>query len=316
MESSQFNFASLVNLIRDNIKVFIIVGIFAAIVGVVISMPMFMEPQFRSTAVVYPLNLDNYSDESETEQLLQYFEATEVRNIIIEKFDLYTRYDLTEGEPMSRHYLLKLYGDNVVVRKTLYESVKLEVTDNDPEVAKAMADEILLQVNKKINLLINSWGQDRANAWKAAMDDNRAIMDTVETLIKKLSQENQLLDYESQSRELVRGYISMGEKNGNSEAFKNLKSWMDRTQESGSELMMLQNLNLYAAEQYGEALRSYLFWKERVYRDIDYLQIVVEPEVSDKKVWPVRWVILVVSVLSALFLTTVILAISKANTGK
>lgn len=316
MESNHFNFASLVHLIRENFKVYLIVGVVAAILGVVISMPAFMQPLFKSTAVVFPLNLDNYSDESETEQLLQYFEATEVRNLIIDKFDLYKRYNIEEGSPMSRHYLLKAYSDNVVVRKTLYESVKLEVTDSDPVVAKEMADEILFQVNKKINVLINSWGEDRAIAWKSAMDDTRAIMDSVETMIKKLSQENQLLDYESQSRELVRGYIALAEKNGNSEAFKNLEAWMGRAQESGSELKMLQNLNLYAAEQYGEAMKGYLFWKERVFRDVDYLQIVVEPEVTDKKVWPVRWVILVVSVLSALFLTTVILAISKANTPK
>ncbi len=312
MESSNFNFSSLVELIRANIKVFIIVAIIAAIAGVVISMPTFMPPLYKSVAVVYPQSFNTYSDESETEQLLQYFEANSVRDSIVEKFDLFRRYEIDPDSENARFYLLREFNDHVVVSKTRYESVRLEVTDRDPEVAKAIADEMLYQTNLKINLLINDWGMEMANSLENSMQYQRSAMDSIEGLISQISIENNLLDYEAQSRELVRGYIDLASRSGNSEAVKNLEGWMGRAQEKGSVVRMLQNLNTYAAEEYGAVVRGHLYWRERGVRNMNYLSNIVTPEVSDKKVWPVRWIILVVSVLSSLALTVVILALGKS----
>lgn len=310
MEPQEFTFKSLVDVLRANLKVFLLAGLVGAVVGAVISMPMFMTPKFKSTAVVYPVNTMTYSDESETEQLLQVFESSAVRDSLIEKFDLYGRYGIERGAPSSRYYLLEEFNDRFVVNKTLYESVRLEVQDEDPELARAMADEMLVQVNKKFNRLANERGRNLARSFKSQMDYQATVIDSIETLVSEISLEKGLLDYEAQSRELVRGYIDAAK--GGSKAFKDeMSEWMDKARTSGSTVMMLQNLSELAAERRSEIEQRYLFWREYAVRDINYIDVIVAPETADKKAWPVRWLIVVISVAAALLLTLVLVTLGQ-----
>jgi capsular polysaccharide biosynthesis protein len=312
MESGNFNFSSLVDLILRHIKVYVVVVLIAIGAAVVVTMPAVMTPKYNSIAVVYPLNLKPYSDESQTEQLLQYFEASSVRDSLIARFDLYERYDIDPQQEGARHYLLQEFSDRFVVSKTLYESVRVEVTDEDPTMARDMCDAYLRLVNQKINRSINSQGLHMASSYKLQMDYQRTVIDTIEAEIARLSAGKRVLDYGSQTRELVRGYIELSSRGGNSAALREVSEWLESTQESGSLLRMLQNLSYFATMQYETLTKEYFRWREMADRDILYLDVVVEPEVSDKKAWPVRWLILVIMVVSAVVLLTVVLAVNEA----
>ena len=216
MEPNSFDFKWLVGIIRSNFKLFLIVAVISTIAGVVISMPVFMTPKFKSTAVVYPTNVGLYSEESQAEQMLQYFEASSIRDTVIEKFDLYEAYDIDADGPNSRFYMLQEYGDNVRVSKTKYESILLEVIAEDPALAKNMADEILSQVNVKYDVLMNERFEGIVDAYERQMNYQRVVIDSLESLIARLSTENDLLEYGNQTRELVRGYVDVLSKSGSS----------------------------------------------------------------------------------------------------
>ncbi len=312
MESNNYNFTSLVRLVRSHFLVFLVVGIVAAILGVIISMPSIMPPKYSSSAVVYPINLKPYSDESETEQLLQYFEASAIRDTLIAKFNLYERYDIDPETESSRYYLIEEYNDRVVFNKTRYESVRLEVQDEDPETAKLMADEILRQVTNKIRLEMNQWGMANSNSYKKQLDYQQSVIDSIEVMARKLNVDNNLLEYTSQSRELMRGYIDYAGRSNKSPVLDTIQNWLKSSQETGSMVRMLQNMSYFASNQFDILSREYLFWREKAFSETEYLQVIVSPEVSDKKVWPVRWIIMAVSVLSALVLTAVVLSISRS----
>jgi len=312
MESNNYNFTSLVRLVRENFLVFLVVGIVAAILGFIISLPSFMPPKYSSSAVVYPINLEPYSDESETEQLLQYFEASAIRDSLIAKFNLFGRYNIDPSSESARYYIIEEYNDRVVVNKTRYESVRLEVQDEDPVIAKEMADEILNQVTNKIRVEVNQWGMANANSYKKQLDYQQSVIDSIEVMARKLNVDNNLLDYTSQSRELMRGYIEYAGRGSKSPVLDTIQNWLKSSQETGSMVRMLQNMSYFASSQFDILSREYLFWRERAFSETEYLQVIVSPEVSDKKIWPVRWIILAVSVISALILTAVVLAISRS----
>lgn len=311
MESREFNFKSLVDLLIARWKVFLIVAIIGAAVGVVISMPAFMVPRFNSVAVVYPVNTMTYSDESETEQLLQIFESSSVRDSIIEKFDLYANYGIDRDAPSSRFYLLEEFNDRFTVSKTLYESVRLEVFDEDPELARAMAEEMLDQVNDKFNQLANERGRALAESFRNQMDYQTSVIDSIETMVSTLSTEKGLLEYEAQSRELMRGYVE-ALKGGRSSLQDEVENMMQNTRESGSTMKMLQDLSEGAVQKRVQLEERYLFWREYEFRDINYIDVIIAPETSDKKAWPVRWLIVVLSTGAALLLALVLVALSKA----
>lgn len=311
MEQQNFDFSRIISIIRKNYKVFLVVALVAAVLATIFSGPTFLKPRFKSVAVVYPINIKPYSDESQTEQLLQMFEASSIRDSLISKFNLYERYEIEEGTPSSKYYMQLEYNDRVVSSKTSYESVVLEVFDEEPEIAKQMADEILVQLNKKIRSFYHRRGRDRSDAFQTSMDFQLAIIDTLQQKIQKLAAEKNLVQYESQARELVKGYIDSYAAGPNSERTKELRLWLNDLQESGANFQALQNISDIAAEQYGEISFKFLEYRAIGYENVSYIDIVVSPEVNDKKVWPIRWLILLLSVAVASLVTLIVLAAAK-----
>jgi len=311
MESNNFDFSAIVKIVRKNLWLFVVVGIIAVIISAIFSGPAFMEPKFKSVAVVYPYNINTYSDESETEQLLQLFEASAIRDTLIEKFDLWKRYEIEKGADKAKFFLYEEYNDRVVTSKTMYESVLLEVMDEDPDTAKLMADEILYQLNERIKRHRNQWGVSRAGSYRKQMEHQLALIDTLESRIAEISKEKRVLDYEAQTRELVRAYVDELARSGNSKQSEDIAIWLGQLQQSGSLVQTLQAVSDYSAEQYGVLASKYLDWRAIGYEDINYLDVVVSPEVPDKKAWPVRWLVVLLSLVSALVLTLIFLAIGK-----
>lgn len=313
MDSKSFDFKWLIGVVKANLKLFITIGVLAAVAGVIISMPVFMTPKFKSTAIVYPTNIELYADESETEQLLQFFEASSIRDSIIEKFDLYKVYEIEPDQESSRFYILEEYRDKVRVSKTKYESVLLEVIAKDPLLAKDMADEIIRQVNLKYDAVINDRSEMVAESFQRQMIYQKTVLDSVETLISRISMENDVLDYGNQTRELVRGYVDALSRNGTSGVNKDLAQLISNTQEKGSLLRMLQNLSYMGTQQYDYLSKKYLEQKVLAEGDLTYTDVIVEPEVADKKFWPVRWLVLVITVVSSLLFTLVMVLLFKQS---
>jgi len=311
MESKSFDFKWLIGLVKANIVLFVLVIVVSAIVGVVISMPVFMTPKYKSTAIVYPTNVGVYSDESQTEQMLQYFEASSIREHLIEKFNLYQAYEINEEDESSRFYLLEEYASNVRVSKTKYESILIEVIAEDPVLAKEMADEIIVQVNEKYNELATYRYEPLVEAYQKQLNYQRSVLDSIETLIAEISTENALLDYSSQTRELVRGYVNALARNGTSGVNDDLKKLLTNTQEKGSLVKMLQNLSYMGTVQYDHLYKKYLDYRVFSQGELTYTDIIVEPEVADKKFWPVRSLVLLITVISAFTFTLVMVLIFK-----
>jgi hypothetical protein len=311
MESKSFDFKWLIRVVKANLRLFLLVAVLSAIVGMVISLPVFMTPKYKSTAVVYPTNIELYADESETEQLLQFFEASSVRDSVIEKFGLYQVYNIEADAENSRYYLLEAYRNNVRVSKTKYESVLLEVISEDPQLAKDMADEIIRQVNVKYDYVINDRSERVAQSFQKQIVYQKTVLDSLESLISRISMENDVLDYGSQTRELVRGYVDALSRNGTAGVNKDLAQLITNTQEKGSLLRMLQNLSYMGTQQHDYLSKKYLEQKVLAEGDLTYTDIIVEPEMADKKFWPVRWMVLVITTISALLFTLVMVLLFK-----
>lgn len=313
MESKSFDFKWLIGVVKANLRLFLLVAVLSAIVGMVISLPVFMTPKYKSTAVVYPTNIELYADESETEQLLQFFEASSVRDSVIEKFGLYQVYNIEADAENSRYYLLEAYRNNVRVSKTKYESVLLEVISEDPQLAKDMADEIIRQVNVKYDYVINDRSERVAQSFQKQIVYQKTVLDSLESLISRISMENDVLDYGSQTRELVRGYVDALSRNGTAGVNKDLAQLITNTQEKGSLLRMLQNLSYMGTQQHDYLSKKYLEQKVLAEGDLSYTDIIVEPEMADKKFWPVRWMVLVITTISALLFTLVMVLLFKRS---
>ena len=74
---------------------------------------------------------------------------------------------------------------------------------------------------------------------------------------------------------------------------------------------MLQNLSYMGTQQHDYLSKKYLEQKVLAEGDLTYTDIIVEPEMADKKFWPVRWMVLVITTISALLFTLVMVLLFK-----
>ncbi|MFT3886472.1 MAG: hypothetical protein QM724_13925 [Flavobacteriales bacterium] len=297
----RLSFGDLFAVARRHGRSLAVVGVVALVLTIVFSGPAFIRPRFLSTATVYPVNLTSYSEETRTDQLLQLLESNSIRDSLIARFDLAKRYDVDTSRNGWRFLLFNIYGDRVEIGKTRYESVEIEVEDEDPVIARDMVQAMLDQADRLARRLQREKSQELLVVARGKLGHAKAKMDSVEQRLDTLRAHG-LLNYEGQSRELVKGYVKMlgsGASNAQKDEVRGMLREMER---QGGEFRTLMELSNTFRGEYSKYLGEYEQLQVDVTKVLTYTNTVVHPEVADHKVFPVRWLIVLVGVVSALLL--------------
>lgn len=298
-----FNSKNLIQvLIRWKFHLAVIV-VLAALLAAFFSSPIFITPLYKSYAVVYPANVSPYSDESETEQMIQMFQSKDIRDSIISKFDLPAHYRIDPNYEYFTSTLLFEYGQKVKIAKTPYEAVNIEVMDKDPKMACDMVNEIMHQYNLKVKSLHKEKFKEVVIDFKAITAMKVHDIDSLKRLAGELGTKYGLMEYTSQTREVMRAFLGAGR---NNREVLNLKKNLE---EKGGDMLMLSELMASEAEGYSTFKLDYDRAVLNYNRDYTYVNILNKPFVSDKKAYPVRWVIVVLSAFSAFFVAVLVISI-------
>jgi capsule polysaccharide export protein KpsE/RkpR len=308
------NFLSNIHVLKIIMKwkwhIFIIcllAGIFASI----FSGSTFIKPKFKSVAVVYPSNIAPYSDESETEQMLQWFNSKDIKDSIIKKFDLAGHYKIDSNDKYFYSTMMYKYGKNVRINKTMYESVEIEVMDTDPKMACDIVNAIIHFYNLKIRNIHREKYEEVVAIAKRMLEQTRDQLDSVENRLYDIRTKYEIFDYANQTHEVTRGYLrtvdgTNAAKNINFAEVVKLKKAIE---EKGGDFIY-NNTRLY------DLLRLYSVFEEEydrafydVTKEFTYVNIVSEPVPADKKSYPVRWLIVFYTVAVTLVLSLVVIVV-------
>ena len=152
-------------------KHLIFVGILAVVSSAFFSSSIFIKPKYKSTARIYPSkNIYVFSDESESEQLLEIISAQDIKLKVIDAFDLSTVYKISKKDLLYQSYILSEFNENVSFKKTEYETVEISVLDTDPKRAAAMCDSIISFLDEKILIMHSIKYVEAAKVAKKEMD--------------------------------------------------------------------------------------------------------------------------------------------------
>lgn len=294
--NNNFNNLSLVQIILKWKWHIVIITVAAALCGAVFSGSAFITPLYKSEAVAYPANINPYSEESQTEQMLQIISSQSIMDSIIEKYDLWTDYKIDKDDKFAKTYMILECKSKIKVTKTKYEAVSITVSDKDPFVACDIAKDILNFYDKKVHdLHAQKFGEVVATFEKQLRLKEQDI-DSLKLKMTELGTQYGLTDFYGASREVTRGYI-----NGSTKAAE----MKDKLETYGAEIIDLTTKlqgeeNTYAAIKaaYEQQLRLY-------HSNLTYSNIITEPFPADKKSYPVRWVIVALCGLGAFLLSIV-----------
>ena len=306
MESFFKNKSFLDVIKRWRIHLAVIVLISTAL-GVFISSPIVMAPKYKSTAIIYPVNIYVYSEESTTEQMLQVLNSNDIKEQMLHAFDLANHYKLNPKDPQFYTNFLGKYDDNVGISKTEYESVEISVLDENPKIACNMVDSIIAFYDQKIaSLHRKKHGEAMEISQKVYMSKTREL-DSLETKMNEIRQKYGILSYGMQVGEATKGELSGS--NSAKELFKNL-------QDQGGYYQKLDSLVWYGRRDYLYFKNQYETELREINKNISYSQIISSPIPSDKKAFPVRWAVVVITLISSLIFSLMIIAFIDSKRKK
>tara|TARA_R110000868_G_scaffold384463_2_gene651947 strand:+ start:545 stop:1504 length:960 start_codon:yes stop_codon:yes gene_type:complete len=303
------NNSELFSLLLKWRKQLAIVAVIALVLSAIFSSPFVIAPKYKSFAVLYPANIIPMGAETATEQMLQVLESDVIRDSITNQYHLYETYGIDPEGVSSASALIKQYQENVVFRKTEYESVIVEVLDESPVQARDMVRSIIHFFNKKERFLQQEKAMELVKILDTQVSNKKAEMDSMETILTGIRQKYGILDYSLQTEYATERYLDVITTPSKRASAKEIEPLLNALKEKGGEFMSL-NEHLWRVRGGYNDLKEQLEAAQRdVEKDLTYCNIITNPVVADKKAYPIRWLIVVVSVLGTLLLSVLFLGI-------
>jgi len=88
-----------------------------------------------------------FGEEEQAEQMLQILYSDDIRDQVISRYNLMQHYDIDTTAPFPKTRLFKKFNENISFERTEYMSVKIEVLDTDAKMAADIANDIAALVD-------------------------------------------------------------------------------------------------------------------------------------------------------------------------
>jgi len=286
---------------------FIVVGVVAIVLSAIFSGPVFIQPKFKSEARIYPTNLWTLSEESETEQMLEVLNSRDIKLKMFDAFDLATVYEISPDDPHYLTYMLDIYNSNVSASKTKFETVEVKVLDYNPQRASDMCDSIIHFYNKKVRNMHKAKDLEMVEISKKGLSRKLTEMNSVTNRIDSVRKQYGILDYESQVEGVTEGYMeALANGRASTSGAREIKNLYENLAEQGSEAQLLEGKYAFLQSVIDSLTIQYEHYLSEYEKDITYSHVVEYPVPADKKSYPVRWLIVAFSTVSAVFLALLV----------
>lgn len=291
------------------------------------SLPWFITPKYKSTVILFPASINSVSkalltehsqkgedlmsfgEDEQAEQLMQILNSNRIRDRVIRQFNLMEHYGISSEVKYRYSRLFDEYERNISFRRTPFMAVQITVYDTDPQLAADIANTIaaLLDSTK------NEMQHNRASQGLAIVEQEYSVLkDEVNEIVDSLVVLGKLgindVEYQSQVLNQQMAIAIMG---GNTHAQKELQKRLDVLGKYGGIYLSLKNALEFKTEQLTLLQSRLKEAKVDAQEQIPQKFIVSDAYKAEKKSYPVRWLIMLVSTLTALFLTIIVIMVTE-----
>jgi uncharacterized protein involved in exopolysaccharide biosynthesis len=327
-ELNSLNLIQLLYKWRLPLAIITVVAIAAA---VIFSSPFFIKPKYKSTVIMFPVATNSISkvlisqnsgvkedilgigEEEQAEQMLQLLNSNLIRDRIVQKYDLIHHYNISEDSRYKYTSLFKEYENNVKFRRTEYMAVKITVFDTDPKIAASMANDIAALLDSTKNIM----QKERATkAFRIVETEYISLEAEIQTIVDSLQflGKRGVNDYERQS-EVLNMQLAIAISQNNQHAVRLLQEKLDTIGKYGGTFLSLKNSLEFKNEQLTLLKTKYQEAKVDAEEFLPQKFVVNSAYPAERKSYPIRWIILVVTVF-IVFFTTVLVIIIVENYSK
>jgi hypothetical protein len=318
-----FDSSNFIAFIYQWRKTFLIVGLGAILLSTIFSSKYFITPLFKSQVILYPTSTNaiskallsttyggkedilEFGEDEQVEQMLQILSSNKIRDSIILKYHLMQHYKIKESDPYKYTKLYQRYESDVQFKRTENSAVRILVYDSDAQQAADIANDIA----SLYDVVKNNMKQKRAlmgfeivKREYLKLKHEIAVKEDSLTVLRKLG----VHDYESQS-EMINRQLAMEIAKGNTSNINRLEAQLDILAKYGGPYVSLRDALEHDKKQLSELKAKYEEAKVDAEEDLPQKFIVSSAFKAEKKSYPIRWLIVLISTFGALFLVVLII---------
>ncbi len=293
-------------------KIPLLIIIFVAgIVSIIAS--LMITPRFKSSVVMFPAihasvsksllmneyqwNFQDVGEEEQVETLLQILKSDKIRDKIISRYNLMEHYGISPDEAYPLFKLHSYYEGNFNFKRTEYNSIVVSVMDADAQMAADMANEVA----SLIDTTLWEMKADRAEkAYEYIKKEYDSVTKVVADLNKCVHSFNKkgIINYDRQIERLTEAY-GKALLDRNEAAKKDIEKEIFILTEYSSEFIQCWERYIDELERLDDTRSQLLQIKAEVEHRVPGIYIVDKAYKADKKAYPKKAVIVIVSTISA-----------------
>jgi uncharacterized protein involved in exopolysaccharide biosynthesis len=320
-----FNSSDILFKVYSHRKPIIIITTVAIIVSTIVS--FVITPKFRASTVLFPAPAVSISkslisvtaqsnensifgEDEEVEQVLQVLNSEELQKKIVKKYDLVNHYDLDSADPHLNSELNKKWEKYVSFGRTQFMAIEISVLDKSPDIATSMANDI----TSCIDSVMNRMEKERATkAYEIVKIQYKQREEQVQVLSDSLRKIMELgvYDIEAQSGSLNRG-LTQAYIKGNQKAIDKILERLALLAKYGSKYLTLKNIIESQSIQLSLLNSKCNEAKVDAEQSLTHIYVVDKAYRPDKKAFPQRALIILISALSTFLLSILIVIIIDA----
>lgn len=314
--SNKFDSGSILFFIYKWRRPLGVITLAAIVLSFVFSSPLFITPKFRSAVIMYPsasssiskalltersgqrYDILDFGQDSQTEHMLQILNSSRIRNRVVERFNLMNHYGVEETHRYRQTRLQREYENNISFRRTEFMAVRISVLDKDPQMAADIANYIAVLVDSVRNNMQKAVAVPGFHIVEQQYVQLQNEISIKQDSLSKL-RELGVHEYESQS-EMLNQQLAVEIARNNRPAINALEEKLDILSKYGGAYVSLRDQLVNDNRQLSILKTRYEEARVDAEQQLPFKFVVEEAVKAEKKSYPIRWLIMVLSTIGAL----------------
>lgn len=344
---------SLLILIVRWKKPLIISLLIAGLLATFFSGPLFITPKYNSSVIFFPATTNSLSkaileetgsdkqdilafgEEEQAEQMLQILNSDEIREVIINKYNLFDHYHVNTSDNFPLTKLNDLFKDNISFSRTEFMSVRIDVMDEDPQLAANIANDISSLLDSMKTKIQHQRASEALKIIEQSYFEKQSDIKLKEDSLQKLRMLG-VIDYTSQAEILSQAYtnasgifanetasLTVLEKyktetdtsvintkariKGAEAKLKGINKDLEQLTKYGGATLGLNSEISYDRQELSKLKTQYEKLKLDANQSLSHKFIVNKAIKAEKKSYPVRWLIIILTLTGTFIVSLLVI---------
>lgn len=322
-DSGILTFKDIISLILRWKKQLLYVAIASIVISAIAS--FLITPLYQSTVVFYPTTNNSISNalltdlnqrqkdalefgaEEEAEKALQILQSSKLTGRLVRNYDLMKHYNIDASSSFKKMNLSNKISSNFKFARTRYLSIKVDVLDEDPLMAAKMANGILDLYDSIKNEIQLEVAVPALEIIRRQMQAKEKEINNLKEQIQKLGMEG-VTNYIEQTRALAEE-IYKARAGGNMSKVIDLVEQQKNLSQHGGQFTDVTETLLLELDRLSALRAKFERSEVDVKETLNNKFTVSEADVAEKRAYPVRKLIVLISLIASLFFALIVFAI-------